>query len=357
MFNNKKKFISIVIAGAIAFLATGGTAFSQQPPPPGSAAEAALYKGADRQQHLVDGAKKEGELLLYTSLSVDDLSELTAAFEKKYGIKVKVWRSGGENIVQRAVTEGHANRFDADVVETNGMQLESLRREKLLQEANSPYFKDLIPSAVLPHHEWVSTRLNVYTFAYNTNLVKKEDLPKSYLDLLDPKWKGKLGIEADDSDWLATVVMALGEAKGEQLFSDIASTNGISVRKGHSLLINLVASGEVPLALDIYNYNVEQRKAKGAPVEWFAIEPTVAAPQGVAVFKRAPHPNAAMLFYDFMISDAQAILLKRNYVPTSKKLDTKLNKMPMKFMDAKTSLDESAKWDKVYDDIIVKKTK
>ncbi|HEY4318272.1 MAG TPA: extracellular solute-binding protein [Herbaspirillum sp.] len=354
MFNNNKKFVAAAVAVSFALLAIGGGAFAQQR---AGSAEAALYKGADRQKHLVEGAKKEGELLLYTSLSVDDLAELTAAFEKKYGIKIKVWRSGGENVVQRAVTEGRANRFDADVVETNGMQLESLRREKLLQVVDTPYAADLIPSAVTPHREWISTRLNVYTFAYNTNLIKKEDLPKSYLDLLNPKWKGKLGIEADDSDWLAGVVNELGVAKGEQLFRDVVAANGISVRKGHSLLINLVASGEVPMAMDVYNYNVEQRKAKGAPVEWFSLEPTLAAPQGVAVFKRAPHPNAAVLFYDFMISDAQPILLKRNYVPTSKNLDTRLNKMPMKFIDAKISLDESAKWNKVYDDIIIKQSK
>ncbi|RXZ36939.1 extracellular solute-binding protein [Oxalobacteraceae bacterium CAVE-383] len=356
MLNNKKKTIAAAMAGSLALLAIGGAAFSQR----AGGAEAALpalYKGADRQKHLLEGAKKEGELLLYTSLSVDDLAELTAAFEKKYGIKVKVWRSGGENVVQRAVTEGHANRFDADVVETNGMQLESLRREKLLQEVDSPYASELIPSAITPHREWISTRLNVYTFAYNTNLIKKEDLPKNYLDLLNPKWKGKLGIEADDADWLAGIVNEMGVAKGEQLFRDVVATNGISVRKGHSLLINLVASGEVPMAMDVYNYNVEQRKAKGAPVEWFSLEPTLAAPQGVAVFRRAPHPNAAVLFYDFMISDAQPILFKRNYVPTSKNLDTRLNKMPMKFIDAKISLDESQKWNKVYDDIIVKQSK
>ena len=353
MSTHDRKYIAALIAIGFALVLTGVAAYAQ----PVGSAEAALYKGADREKHLIEGAKKEGELLLYTSLSVDDLGELTAAFEKKYGIKVKVWRSGGENVVQRVVTEARANRFDADVVETNGMQLETLRREKLLQEVDSPYVRDLIPSAITPHREWISTRLNVYTFAYNTNLIKKEDLPKSYLDLLNPKWKGKLGIEADDADWLAGVVSELGEARGEQLFRDVVATNGISVRKGHSLLINLVASGEVPMAMDVYNYNVEQRKAKGAPVEWFSLEPTLAAPQGVGVFRRAQHPNAAVLFYDFMISDAQPILFKRNYVPTSKNLDTRLNKMPMKFIDAKISLDDSKKWSKVYDDIIVKQSK
>jgi iron(III) transport system substrate-binding protein len=354
VFNYKKKFISIVIPIAVAFIFIfSGTAFAQNT----GSAEAAGYKGADRQQHLIDGAKKEGELMLYTSLPVEDMTVLTTAFEKKYGIKVKVWRSSSENVLQRAMTEGRANRFDADAVETSGPELESLHREKMLQEVVSPYLGDLIPAAILPHGEWVSTRLNVYTFAYNTKLVKKEDLPKTYQDLLDPKWKGKLGIEADDSDWFAGIVSNQGEAKGLKLFRDIVGSNGISVRKGHSLLMNLVASGEVPLALDIYNYKAEQMKVQGAPVDWFAIVPAIAAPQGIGVLRHAPHPNAAVLFFDFMLSDAQPILLTRSYVPTSKNVETNLNKMPIKFIDTKVVLDENKKWSKLYEEIVTKQSK
>jgi iron(III) transport system substrate-binding protein len=354
VFNYKKKFISIVIPTAVATLFSLCSIASAQN---AGSAEAAGYKGPDRQQHLIDGARKEGELMLYTSLPVEDMSVLTAAFEKKYGIKVKVWRSSSENVLQRAMTEGRANRFDADVVETSGPELESLHREKMLQEVVSPYLGDLIAAAILPHREWVSTRLNVYTFAYNTKLVKKEDLPKTYQDLLDPKWKGKLGIEADDSDWFAGIVGDQGEAKGLKLFRDIVSANGISVRKGHSLLMNLVASGEVPLALDIYNYKAEQMKVQGAPVDWFAIAPAIAAPQGVGVLRHAPHPNAAVLFFDFMLSDAQPILLTRSYVPTSKNVETNLNKMPIKFIDTKVVLDENKKWTKLYEEVVTKQSK
>jgi iron(III) transport system substrate-binding protein len=320
-------------------------------------AEAAGYTGADRQNRLVAAAKKEGELLIYTSAPVDDMAVLTAAFEKKYGIKVKVWRAGSEKVLQRAVTEGRANRFDVDIIETNGPELESLHREKMLQEVKSPYLADLIPQAILPHREWIGTRLNIFALAYNTNLVKKEDLPKTYQDFLDPKWKGKLGIEAEDSDWFAGVISELGEAKGLKLFRDIVSTNGMSVRKGHTLLTNLVASGEIPLALTVYNYKAEQLKNKGAPLEWFVIPPAIARPNGVAVVKRAPHPNAAVLFFDFMLTDAQPMLFERDFVPTSKKVNTQLNKMPLKFVDPKVILDESEKWTKLYDEIITKQSK
>ena len=319
--------------------------------------EAATYAGADRQQHLVDAARKEGELMIYTSVPVDDMAVLTAAFEKKYGIKVKVWRAGSEKVLQRTVTETRANRFEVDIVETNGPELESLHREKMLQEVKSPYLADLIAPALLPHREWVSTRLNIFSLAYNTNLIKPAELPKTYQDLLNPKWKGKLGVEAEDLDWFAGTVGELGEAKGLKLFRDLVATNGLSVRKGHTLLTNLVASGEVPMALTVYNYKAEQMKNKGAPIEWFTIAPAIARPNGVGVTKHAPHPNAAVLFYDFMISDAQPILLKRDYVPTSKKVDTKLNKMPIKFVDPRIVLDEGAKWSKLYEDIITKQSK
>jgi iron(III) transport system substrate-binding protein len=321
------------------------------------AAKIAQYQGADRAQRLQEGAKKEGELTIYTSAPVDDMAVLTNAFEKKYGVKVRVWRASSEKVLQRGVTEARANRFDVDIFETNGPELENLHREKLVVEVKSPYIADLIPQAIMPHREWVGTRLNIFTGAYNTNLVKKEDLPKSYEDLLDPKWKGRLGIEAEDFDWFAGVIAELGEARGLKLFRDIVATNGLSVRKGHTLLTNLVVSGEVPLALTVYNYKAEQLKNKGAPIDWFVIAPAIARPNGVAMARRAPHPNAAVLFFDFMLTEAQALLLKRDFVPTSKKVETSLNKIPIKFIDPKVILDEEAKWSKLYQDIVTKQAK
>jgi iron(III) transport system substrate-binding protein len=321
------------------------------------AQDAISYQGKDRQQRLLEGAKKEGELQLYTSTPADEIAVLIDAFEKKYGIKVKLWRSGSDMVVQRLVNEGHAHRFDADVVEADGTNLEALHREKLLQEVHSPYLADLIPQAIPPHREWAAARVNIFTLAYNTKLIKKEDLPKAWTDLLDPKWKGKLGIEAEDSDWFAGVVGQLGESKGLKLFRDIVATNGISVRKGHTLLATMVASGEVPLALTVHNFTAEKFKRKGAPVDWFIIPPAIAQLNGIAVTKNAPHPNAAVLFYDFMLSDAQTILQQHDYMPTSKKVPTPLSKLSLQFMDHKVVLDENDKWNKLYQDVVTKQTK
>ncbi|MDX3894501.1 ABC transporter substrate-binding protein [Pusillimonas sp.] len=342
---------SLLLGAALSMGAAG--AWAQESPQQ----TAAGYAGSDREQFLAKGAKEEGQLMIYTSAPVDDMTALAKAFEDKYGIRVRMWRAGSEKVLQRTVTEGNAGRFDVDIVETNGPELEALHREGLLQEVKSPYLADLIPEAVLPHKEWISTRLNIFAAAYNTNLIKQAEVPKSYEELLDPKWKGKLGIEAEDADWFAGVVKNMGEEKGVQLFRDIVEKNGISVRKGHTLLTNLVASGEVPMALTVYNYKAEQLKNKGAPLDWFTFDPAIARPNGVAMTKKAPHPHAAALFVDFMLSDAQQILLERDFVPTSEKVDTALNDMPLKFVDPGIILDENQKWTGLYEEIFTRQSK
>jgi iron(III) transport system substrate-binding protein len=317
----------------------------------------ANYSGADRDPRILAGAKKEGVVSVYTSETVDDLAALTAAFQSKYGVRVNVWRGSAENILQRAVVEARGGRFDVDAIETGATTMESLQREQLLQQVSSPAFADLKPEAIRPHHEWVGTRYNVFVAAYNTDVVNKADLPKSYDDLTQPKWKGKLGIEAESSDWFGTLITALGEDRGLALFHKIAATNGISARKGHTLLANLVISGEVPLAISTYLYKVAQLKSRGAPLDWVAIPPVVARFEGVGVARRAPHPYAAMAYLDFMLTDAQAILAKRHFAPASAKVSVSpddalpVGMQPI-FLDPAKALDQRQKWTKYYHDIM-----
>ena len=340
----------MIQAGAATVGAASLGSVMAQAPANNIAALAALT-GAERLKRLAEGAKKEGLVSIYTSMPLDDMAALTSAFEAKYGVKAKVWRSGSEKILQRGLLEAKANRFEVDVFETNSPETEVLSREKVLIAGNSPFLNELIPQAIPSHKEWIATRLNIFTCAYNTKLVKKEELPKTYQDLLDPKWKGKLSVEADDSDWLAETVMKMGEEKGLALFREIARKNAVSVRKGHTLLSNLVASGEVPLALTVYNYKIEQMKNSGAPIDWFALDPTIARPNANGVARNAPHPHAALLFQDFELSEGQHILGKRDFIPTSTKVPSTLNKMPLIFANPKTTLDDGQKWNKIYDDI------
>lgn len=330
-------------------------ALAQSPAP--TLADLAAYAGADRTQKLIEGAKKEGTLTVYTSAPVDDMKILADAFEQKYGVKVKLWRGSSENVLQRGVVESRAGRHEADIFETNGPEMEALHREKLLHAVKSPLHAELIPQAIFPHGEWVGTRLNIFVGAFNTNLVKKEDVPKTYEGFLDAKWKDKLGIEAEDHDWFAGLMASMGEEKGLQLFRDIVAKNGISVRKGHTLLTNLVASGEVPLALTVYSYKAEQLKNNGAPIDWFVIPPALARANGVGVSRTAPHPHAAVLFYDFMLKDAQQLLVSRDFTPTNAKVKELPAEVKLQFIDPKVILDEGAKWAKLYNEIIVSRSK
>jgi iron(III) transport system substrate-binding protein len=170
----------------------------------------ALYQGQDREQRLLDGAKKEGGLVLYGSMTGSDQDVLFEAFTKKYGIKVQSWRGGSEAVLQRTVAESRAGRFDADIVDNNVAEMEALRRETLLQKVESPQHASLISAAVPAHKEWIGDSIDMFVQAYNTNKIKPADLPKTYHDLLDPKWKGQLGVESTDQHWFATVLEELG---------------------------------------------------------------------------------------------------------------------------------------------------
>ena len=314
--------------------------------------ELAAYTGADRQDKLAAGAKKEGSMMMYTSLQIEDLKALTDVFEKRYGVKVNVWRGSAEDVRQRAMVEYRANRFEVDLFELGGREMESLHREKLLHVVKSPVLAELTPQAIMKHGEWVGTRLNVIAAGYNTNLIKKADVPKSYEDLLDARFKGKLGIEAEDEDWLATIATAMGEEKGVKLFRDIVAKNGISVRKGHTLLVNLVASGEVPLALTLYSYKAQQLKAGGAPVELLGLQPSVARVNGVGVALKPPHPHTAILFFDFILGrDGQKIMMDHEFTPTNRNVAELPPELHVQFSDASQMLDEKEKWSKIYREI------
>jgi iron(III) transport system substrate-binding protein len=307
---------------------------------------------SDRLARLIAGAKKEGAVTVYSSATVEDLSAIGAAFERKYGVKVRLWRASSESIVQRAVTEARGGRSDADVLETGALAMESMHRERLLLEVKTSALAGLLPAAIPPHREWIGTRFNVYVAAYNTGLVGKDELPRSYDDLLDRRWRAKLGVEADDSDWFGGIIGALGEERGLKLFREIVAANGVSVRKGHTLLANLVVSGEVPFALTTYAFRAEQLRKSGAPLAWIVIPPVVARFEGAAIARRAAHPNGGALFFEFMLTDAQDILRARDFFPASRETKALPSGVSVTFLDPAKALDEDRKWSKLYRDII-----
>ena len=313
-----------------------------------------MYQGPDREARLMAEARKQREVVVYTSLNLKDSVPITEAFEKKTGLKVQLWRASSEKVLQRAITEARAGRFSCDVLETNGPEMEALYREKLLEEFFSPHFTDLPPAAFPKHRHYVADRFNFFTIGYNTNLVKPEEVPNSYEDLVHPRWVGRVGLEGSDVDWFGAIVKSMGEEKGLAFFRKLAESKP-QIRTGHTLMAELVAAGEIPLAATLYNHNVERLTVKGAPIKWKAIQPAFGRPNAIGVARRAPHPHAAMVFADFMLSkEGQTILKERNRVPASLSVDTHLNKFAFQMIDPVITLDENDKWEKIWTDLFLK---
>jgi iron(III) transport system substrate-binding protein len=257
-------------------------------------------------------------------------------------------------VLQRGLTEIKAGRYTVDVFENSGRELEALSRENVLQAVSSPTISEILPEAVPAHHQWVGSRLNLVVGVFNTNLVTAADLPKSWEGFLDPQWKGKLAIENEDYDWFSAIAQEFpSEEAGVDFFKKLVATNGVSVRKGHTLLTNLTASGEVPLAFTVFDFTAKQVKEDGAPLDLFTIGPVPARVNGVAVSKFAPHPNSALLFHEFMIGEGQDILQKRGVTTTNIKRHPFPEETKIKIIDPAFLLDHGKKWSDLYDQIVV----
>ena len=326
-------------------------------PLPGVAAVAA-YQGADRSERLIAGAKQEGELMLYSSLTPEDQLKLGADFKKRYGVALKFWRGSQTNILQRVLAETRGGRYEFDALETNSPQIEAIAREKLLQNVHSPFVADvLLPQALPAHGEWAPDRLNLLVYAYNTNAVRRTDLPKTWQALLDAKWKGRLGMESTNVEWFAALVQAMGEKAGLDLFKRLGD-NGVAVRTGHTHSTGRVIAGEIAVFLGVFSHDVDRMKAKGAPIDWFVLPPAIVLPSAVAVSRRAAHPHAAALFFDYMLTDGQRFYTDVYRVPANKSYDSHVRRLTQEgraisVVEAQSAIEDYDKWQALYKKLIV----
>ena len=305
---------------------------------------------------LAGAAAAQGTLMLYTTTPEEYMRRLTVDFEKQHAIKVNIWRARSEAISQRVISEARAGSHVVDVIQSIAPSVEGLRRERLLEAVKSPAARKLIPGAAPAHGEWAATLIYVFVQAYNTGKLRRQDLPRSYAELLEPKWKGMLAIESSDHEWLYAVIRGIGEEKGIGLFRELVAKNGLSVRTGHPLLTQLVASGEVPLALTVYNYAPEQLRKKGAPIDSFVIEPAIGIPDAIAVAARAPQPKAAVLFRDYMLSEsAQRIIAGIGYVPTHADVPSPLRQTKLQVLDPAALVDEYQRSLALFEDLVLKR--
>ncbi len=314
-----------------------------------------LYQDSDRANWLLEHAKKEGGLTLYTSLSPTEAMPLIKEFEKKYGLHVEIWRALSDGVMQRVLNETKAKRYTVDVVETNGPEMEIMAREKIFDEFYSPSQIDLPPAMIPKHRLWMPDRVNYFVVAFNTLKVKREDLPNHFEGFINPKWNGRLGIEATDAEWLGGLMNALGESRGNAFFKKLAEMKP-DVRKGHILLAQMIASGEIDVGLTIYNANAQSFKQRGAKIDWVAIEPTLARPQGIALSKHAGHPYSALLFADFILSPvAQQIFDSLGRPPANTSVKSNLNNFNYVLTDPALIVDEAEKWTQTWNKLFLGK--
>jgi iron(III) transport system substrate-binding protein len=341
----------IPVFGVIAAILLDATAARAQAPD-----SSAIYldKGADRAERLAAKAREEGTLTLYTSMATTESEPLAKAFEARYGVKVQLWRALSENVLQRALAEARGRRRALDVVETNAPEVETLGREQVVAEFDSPHFADLPAWALPAHRRWASDRTNLWVTGYNTGKVKREELPATIEGFADPRWKGRLAIEATDSDWMYGIINFMGEGPGLELLRKLAALKP-EMRKGHILVAQLVAAGELTVCLTTYSGNADSLKAKGGPIDWVVVEPLVGRPQAIAVAKNAPHPHAALLFADFVLSpEGQKLLGDMGRVPASRAQRTLLDRHKYVMVDPIKWADEAPRWEKVWTELFLK---
>ena len=277
-----------------------------------------LYRGEDRQARLEEGAKREGEVVWYTSFQTDDANQFIQLFEKRYPfLKVKLVRLTSERVLQRYLMEFQGSTFLADIVDTNDFQMELPRRKGTLQPYYTPSVERFDKRLLQPQGYWVASRLTMIVNGYNTRMVKPSEVPKKYEDLLDPKWMGKMSLEREQTEWFMALMEHWGEEKGKAFFQKLGAQKP-TIRSGHTQMAQLIIAGEDPMSPNAYSHHFPRAQRKGAPVDWVNLEPVIGKGIVSALAKNAPHPHAAMLFLDFFFSaeGGQKVVHEANRIGT-----------------------------------------
>jgi iron(III) transport system substrate-binding protein len=279
-----------LLAALVIFIAAQGSAVSATP------------------DTLIEGAKREGEVVYYASMNLSEANALIGEFEKRYPfVKVKLNRTGSEKLLTRVLTEARAKKNLADVIQTVEFSMHIFGRSNVLARY-TPQSNTLYPGEFKEDGLWTTVYYNAYVTGYNTKLVAPRLLPKSYEDLLDPKWKDKLMIESTKADWFAGMLQIMGQERGLQFMRALAKQQP-SPREGHELLAQLVAAGEGFFDVNIPAASVERVKERGAPIDWTALGPVPAIMVGAGIANQSAHPMAAKLFLEFVLSrDGQKLM-------------------------------------------------
>jgi len=265
------------------------------------------------EKEVTERARKEGEVVFYTSLGAGSSQPLASLFEKRFPfLKARVFRLGNEKLLSKVMTEARAGRHTVDVVLMNILNLRLLQKAGLLAPYNSRESAAIPEPLKDPQGHWTAVYSRLWVIGFHTGMVPAKDAPRDWMELMQPKWKGKIGMDPEETEWYIALVGYWGKEKTQRFFRQLMSQNP-SLRRGHTLLAQLTAAGEFPLSI-AYAHNVEQMKHAGAPMDWVAeSDPITVSPSVVALAAHAPHPHAARLLIDHVLSKEGQSLLSGDY--------------------------------------------
>ena len=278
---------------------------------------------ANNHENVIDGAKREGKVVVYTSMTVDQAQKLNDAFKARYPfIQPSMFRAVGERLLTKIMAEAQAGKYDFDVVQSAETQAYFLKKKNLLAKYMAPEGKNIQNPFFDPDGYWAAVYMMPNVIGYNTRIVRRNEVPKSDDELLNPKWKGKIGMDHSKPEWFSWKLKRMGEEKGLAYMKKLGAQE-FKLYSGLTILTNLLAAGEFPLVLNTYLHNVEDVRRKGAPVDWVAQDPVFTKFQPIGVGAKAANPNAAKLFVNFMLSEeGQKIIASFGRVPTRRGVPT-----------------------------------
>jgi iron(III) transport system substrate-binding protein len=281
-----------------------------------------LSAATARAATLEDSAKTEGEVVLYSSLNNEQIVTLVDAFKKKYPfIKPSFYRGTSERVLQRASTESKAGRFAVDVVTAAGFQLQLMKESGLTQRFVPPEASSYNEGFKDPDGHWISVHSLLNSMAYSTQLVKPNEAPRKYEDLLAPRWKGRLGVNLLDPEWYVNLQRRWGKEKTLNFLKALAAQQP-GVRDGHNITAQLLAAGEFHAVTNTYAHITARVKGQGGPVQYIFDEPVVTYVHPIALMKTAPHPNAGKLLMSFILSaEGQRMLRDQGRIPSHRDID------------------------------------
>jgi iron(III) transport system substrate-binding protein len=320
---------------------------------PATVSELASYAGADREQVLIAGAKAEGKVSWYTSLAGSSYRELAQGFEKKYGVKCEVYRAASNELQARIAAEAKARQYLVDTIETTLPLLKSLREDGLLAVFSSPHLLKYPARAKEPAgkglYYWGVNRESFIGVGFNPNLILAGAVPKNFDGLLNPQLKGKMGITTSETGvrMMGAILKFKGEAFAKKLKSPDISLYSVSGRA----IADMAISGEVPISPSIFRDHAMESKLKGAPIAWVPMDAVPTNAGATSINYQAPHPHAAVLMADFILSpEGQKILEDLQFGSPSKDFGFK-RWYPEAGMNTDQYDKESTNWQKVLREI------